>query len=778
MRRVLAVALMVVVCGFGFAAEPLDPDSSAAPEDQVRELFSEAVRLYRSGRFDEAALRFNDALSLEPSNRLVFEFYRKAGDALVLRMAEKAELEDVMRDVLRKARIYHKQLRTDPRYLNLLITKLRGSEKERLAATYELVSIGPIAVPLLVDKLHETRQQDFKVWCRMVLSRMGSRAVVPLEEALKSDDPALVSSVATILGDIGDPRAMPKLVQMVNDSDHTQEVKNVCRNSIAAIAARSSMATIPEASALYFQEAMRYFRDGDHVRDEVVANESLMWRWVEDPAEGAMELQYTEAPYYAWNELMAEQLLFDGASHYADFAAYTPLLAAVLTAQKQEVELRLKLARERVHPPQLPAEAVAALEQRDEALAEILLNVRMIEPDMLYRAVSQSIVSERYDVAIKLMELLRDEQLADAEQTLPSREEGLMADKSGTVLVAALEHPEKRIRYQAAATLAHLDPAIRFFNSERVVPLLSEAVGEWGMITVLVLEEDFRHRNTARSELQNKGMLAFTANDGFQARAQLNEAPVKDAIIISGTLQPALRDEHGVVIDVKEQTPAGLVELFSNNPATAETPIFIAVPENKELAAKIKDAFEGKVAGFVQRPYNGTEMKGLIENALGDHTLPDLNRAQREQVSLNAAKALGAIDPVTSQFDISQAADALVGTIAERDDDIRIAALHALGLTGDASKIDRVTEVYESQAEVLVTKPEVRAAFLYAIGLLNPNTSAAVDIIADALVADQLTVREAASRAVGHGRGTEPETLWDYERLRRFDVRAPGAKAE
>ncbi|MFW5699218.1 MAG: hypothetical protein ACOCYN_05110, partial [Planctomycetota bacterium] len=61
MRRVLAVALMVVVCGFGFAAEPLDPDSSAAPEDQVRELFSEALRLYRSGRFDEAALRFNDA---------------------------------------------------------------------------------------------------------------------------------------------------------------------------------------------------------------------------------------------------------------------------------------------------------------------------------------------------------------------------------------------------------------------------------------------------------------------------------------------------------------------------------------------------------------------------------------------------------------------------------------------------------------------------------------------------------------------------------------------
>ncbi len=777
MRSVLAICLMLTMLSGIVAVEPVDPHASAPAEDQVRELFGEGLRLYKSGRFDEAALRFKDAMLLNPPARLVFEFYRAAGDGMMIAMEERAELNDVMRDILRTARYYHRTLRRDPRYIELLITKLRGSERERLAATHELVAVGPVAIPSLVDRLRDSRQEDFRVWCRMVLSRMGYRAVIPLTEALKGQDEAMVSSIVTILGDIADPRPLPKLQQMVNAPATSEVLKRVLRNTIAAIAARSRMSNIADGPQLYFQEAMRYFRDGDEVRDEMIANESLMWRWFETPDEG-LQLQYVEVPQYAWNELIAEQLLFDGAEYYPEFTAYTPLLAAVLCAQKQEVEMRLQLARQRTVPARLPEEELAALQQRDEALAEILYNVRMIDPAALYRAVQQSIVSERYDVAVRLMELLQDRWLAAAEDLLPTREEGLMAGKPGTVLVAALEHPEKRIRYNAAATLAHLDPSLRFFNAEKVIPLLSEAVGEWGMIAVLVLEEDFRHRNAARSELQAQGLLSFAAADGFEARSRISESPIKDAIIISGTLQPGLRDPHGVVIDVEEQTPEGMIQVLRNDPRTAQAPIFMAVPENAELAAKIKNAFEGSVDGFVQRPYNGTEMRGLIENALGDHELPDLNRQQREQISLNAARALGAIDPVTSQYPIADAAEALAATVANRSDIIRIATLRALGQTGVVEWIDRVTETYESQAAQLVGKPELRSAFLYCIGLLDPNRPASVAILKDALVAAEREVREAASAAIGHGRGTPEPTLWDFQRLRRFDVRAPGASAQ
>lgn len=781
MRRLLQAALTMALAAGGLpGAEKLDPNPDAAPDDQIRELFSEGVNLYRTGKYDEAALRFKDALKLDPPNRLVFEFYRRMGDRLLLDMQERAELEDVLRDVLRKARVYHKQLRTDPRYIELLIEKLRATEKERLAATLELVAIGPIAVPNLVDKLHDSRQEEYRTWCRGVLSRMGYRAVVPLVEALKAKDDRLTASVATILADIGDPRALPRL-QLMAAAEGTPEVlRRVCTNAISAIAARSAMAQVDPSDLLHFQEAMRYFRDGDQVRDEMVANESLMWTWVEEAGDGKMQLQYVRAPRYAWNELMAEQILFDGASAFPTYAAYFPLLGAVLEAQPVEAGLRLKLAEQRLIPPAQPDESAEALKVRVDALAEMEQRVQMMEPEQLYRAVQQSIVSERYEVAIGLMRLLQDRFLAHADRLLPSREEGLMAGKAGTVLVAALEHPEKRIRYQAAATLAHLDPALKFFNADKVVTLLSEAVGEWGMLTALVIEADYRHRNTARSELQGQGLLAFTAGDGFEARQRLNESPIKDAIIIDGTLQGGLRDEHGVVIDVDEQTPAGLFKVFANDPRTAKTPIFISLPENAELSGQIRTAFEKleingrKVTGFVQRPFNGVEMKGVIESAMGDAALPDFNRAQREEVSLAAAQALGVIEGARSQFDTKPAADALATAIVNRADPIRIAALKALGRTRDSARIDFVTQTYESQAETLKGKPDVRAAFMECIGLLNPNTERAVLILKDALGADELIVRQAAAKAIGHGPGTPDPILLDFEKQRRLNARAAG----
>ena len=140
-----------------------------------------------------------------------------------------------------------------------------------------------------------------------------------------------------------------------------------------------------------------------------------------------------------------------------------------------------------------------------------------------------------------MMDLLRDSALA-ARSFAADQGRRSVGRQGWYRAAAALDHPERRVRH-AAATLAHLDPKLQF-NAERVIELLAEAVGQWDMTTVLVIEPDFRQRNAARSELQSAGILAFTAGDGFEGRLRLNEAPVKDAIIIAGDLTLALRDEH------------------------------------------------------------------------------------------------------------------------------------------------------------------------------------------------------------------------------------------
>ena len=74
------------------------------------------------------------------------------------------------------------------------------------------------------------------------------------------------------------------------------------------------------------------------------------------------ELSYVKSPAYAWNELIAEQLLFDGAAAYTDYDAFYPLMAAVFAAQMTEVKIRHQIATERISEPKRAYEQKAGIE--------------------------------------------------------------------------------------------------------------------------------------------------------------------------------------------------------------------------------------------------------------------------------------------------------------------------------------------------------------------------------------------------------------------------------
>jgi len=786
MRSALAtlfLGLFLVVAGTAEAEEP-KPDVSL--EEQVLQVFSEGANLFYIGRYEEAATTLMTGIELAEKNsflnRLCYEFLLKMGHAKLEDIRENPTLKPPLDKILRRAHIYERELRTSPDYIKLLIGKLTSGEAERLVATRELVAIGPIAVPHVVEKLIDDRQDELRVYCRVVLTQMGYRAVIPLMECLEAEDKRMVESCVTALTDIGDPRPLPRLQRMIEDPDTDEVVKRVCRNAVAEIARRGQMSVVPESSLLYFQEALRYFRDGDRVRDEAIANEFLFWEWKPDQEP---RLTHVRVPRYAWNEVTSEQLIFDGADAYPDYTGYYPLLAAVLEAQWVETARLADLVEDRTTQPAYTDKSAEAIDERIQALRgeagdaqstvrpEAEDNVVAFGPQNLYRAVQQSIVSERYAVAARLMFHLRDRWLAQAEALLPSKEEGLMAGKAGTVLIAALDHAEKQVRYHAAITLAHLDPELRFFNAEKVVPILAEAVGEWGMRVVLVVEPDFRERNAARHALMEKGFLVMTAADGFEAKARLRQAPVKDAIIIAADLTPSLRGSHGELLDRPEQTASGLISVLRGEPATEKIPILLSLPENKALAVELQNKLGDQADDVVHKPFDGEELAGKIDMSIGDAELPNANRQDREEVSLEAARALGVIDPIKSQYDLGQAGEPLLGNALHRSDEIREASLRALGLTGRADLINKVTDAYdELEAD---PNPDVRAAFVFCIGVLDPTTPAAVEIIAKAAQDPSRKVRMAAHEALGHGSTVDPTVLRDFQVQQRRKVLSPGA---
>ncbi|MBA3685011.1 MAG: HEAT repeat domain-containing protein [Planctomycetes bacterium] len=819
-KKLAATLLLIAAVSAPICAEEFQADPHFASGDEAKELLAEGVNHYLSGDPAKAAVSFQNVLKLNPDNKLLYEFYLAVGDNRLIRMQETDQLSDVLKEILRKARIYQKDLRHSPEYIKLMIDKLEKSEEERVVATNELVAIGPLSVPHLVARMNDNRQDLIRVYCRIALTKMGYRAVVPLVESLNAKDERQVESVIMVLADIGDPRALPKLKQL-EEQGSGDTVKRVLANALASIQKKNAMdkprpvaaapvakdpkkkaptkddaaaaqATadsapqpLPSAEKLYYLEAARYFRGDARVQDEVGENESLMWRWNEDAADAAAKLTFVKVPRYAWNELMAEELLFDAMDAYPQFGAFAPLLAADIAALDVETQRRARLAKERTSPTDAADEQSASIEERLIALSEISLRVRMFGPENLYRGIQQAIVSERYDVAAYCMRLLEDKYLADAERLLPSKAEGLTSDKAGTVLVAALDHADKMVRYQAATTLARLDPALRFFNAEKVVPILADAVGEWGMRVVVVLDQDYRQRNTAREHLQRQGYLVYTAVTGFDLMQRIAEAPVKDAIIIAGDLLPSIKDEFGASIDVPEQKAESLVEKLKADGRAEKTPVFISLPEDAAQAAKIQTAFEGKVTGFVRKPFAGADLEGQIEAALKDGQVSSVNHDAAEEISLRAAQALAAVDPARCQYDLSAAGESLLAALDKRADPIRIAALQALGICAQHPKgealrgqVTKVTDVYGSQDATLT--PEVRAAFLDAIGQLDPLNDAAVAILKQALAftdgdaGKQLLVRTAAANAVGHATKTPNELLRDYQKQQRLDVRAPG----
>lgn len=822
--KLLAAAILTASAAFASFGSPaaalagaeLQKDANFADNDQARDLLAEGVKEFRTGRYSAAAAAFSSALKLNPDNQLVYQWYLAAGDALVVQMAEYDELSDVLSQVLRKARVYQRELRHDPVYIDLIMSKLANSDEERAVAILELIAIGPVAVPQLLNKLGDNRQDETRAFCRIALQRMGYRAVIPLLEGTKATDQRLVTSAVGILGDIGDARALARLVALTGARDIDPTTRSEATKAITNIQTKSQLKDLAAADQLYFDEARRYFRGGSEVTDEMVANESLVWSWDEKAEDPLKKLSFVTAPRHAWNELIAEQLIFDGLTVNAAYAPYQPLLAAVLAAEVAESEARLAASAESTVAPRNADEQPAAIAARVEQLKEQILRVRMAGVH-LYGAAAEAIDGSRSEVAALVMRQLQDKWLARAEVNMPSTMEAqttavapaapasvapattdapvapvapraasethaksavdLVAVKPGSVLVMALNSPDKVIRYQAAITLAHLDPAIKFPGAESVPGILAQAVGEWGARVVLVVEPDFRYRNHARRELQEKGYTSASAADGFEALQLLEESPVKDAIIVDGAMLGNLRDEKGQLIDVPEQKAATLVDQLKVDPRSAKTPILVSLPEDPAEAAKVRTAFDGKVAGFVVKPFSAADIDGQIQLALKGAEVPNANRDAAEDISRRACLALQAIDPGHTQFPIAGAADALAATLDARSDAVRVEALKALGHiaqapAGDGARalVSKVTDVYLAQDADL--KPEVRSAFLRAIGLLDPTTGPAQEIIAKALVHADANVRLAAAEAVGHAVRIQPELIARFQIAQRLNIRA------
>jgi len=141
----------------------------------------------------------------------------------------------------------------------------------------------------------------------------------------------------------------------------------------------------------------------------------------------------------------------------------------------------------------------------------------------------------------------------------------------------ALDHA--RIRSASGAiTLAHLDPALQFFNAENVVPSARRAFGEWGNAVVVVGRSGHA---SAIPPANTPSAFAISPWRWQRLRLipRLEESPVQDAIIIAGDPAPRISRRYGGSIYLPDKQKSGTLLENLSDWRRHKDPDLISLPE-------------------------------------------------------------------------------------------------------------------------------------------------------------------------------------------------------
>lgn len=412
-------------------------ESFATQPETPLELWDAVSYLTRVGRYDQAAPLVDRFLQSNPDDATLLEIRSRFGLGSVLRLQDDprtAAAVGPLIDLIRGAADRNAR-RAD--LIRRSIARLTGTPLERSEALRRLRSSGPYAVPELLRAI--AAAEPGSIERQLLISGLGElepRAVPAVLGALESPDADLAAAAARALGMIGDRRALPFLVaEAAGAADGREAARDAARKAIGALG-RDADRLLERPARVLLDEAERYFTGAYEFPGQQVE----LWGW--DEAAG------TVAPRLV-RPAEAEALLGD-----------------------RFVRKALELAPE-------DREAVAlrvALEVR-EALQVAGPDAGM-PPGGLPEGLGDEVTGASAEVLADALAMALDAGNGPEAAALASLY-GRAIDPSAleldrpSLLLRALESPDRRVEFAAARALVELEPARPFFGSSRVVPILS-----------------------------------------------------------------------------------------------------------------------------------------------------------------------------------------------------------------------------------------------------------------------------------------------------------------
>lgn len=601
-------------------------------------------------------------------------------------------------------------------YIKSQVQRLSNGRRAYLLAVDQLKASGELSVPVILASLKDPAYKNSQVELRGALKELGYRALNPLLAATESIDPEIQQWVVLTLGDLGYDAAGPELLRIATTTN-SATMKKAAQDALAALHVSSSASL----AQLYYEQAEKYYKAKGAitpVKDQFIA---YMWK-----LNGA-NLEKLNIPAEVFNDNMA--LMLCEKAIKADPTRGDAVSLWLAAAYRREVDL----PKDAVDPfwnPERPAAHFYAVSAGTRHLNAAL-----------NRALNDNNPAVALKALTSMQEIVGASNIYEGEETKP--------------LLAALNYPDRKVRFEAALAVAQSLPQKAFNGQDRIIPVLSEAIIQSGKPGVLVLSSQ---------EAINAWVSTIEATKKYTIRAAAtpeavmtlaNTMPGIDVVIIpesdpgaekllsliGSSLQTQRASRLMLVASKtasKYATIAASNGLFTVTTSTTETP--------EELIKSIDDArnrsgglpLEEKSAGeYTLRAINMVSKLAISRGQVFDLTIAQSPLIQclndeRAEVAKAAGEALGRLATPGAE-----AALAAKATNESVEDELRIAFLKDLAVCAkfggnklDSGKIDQIVKIAQTNAS-----NEVRSAAAEALGALNIASDKYKPFILDASAA-------------------------------------------
>jgi len=578
----------------------------------------------------------------------------------------------------------------DPRWIRSAIERLAAGRRAQMRATVLLSEAGQYAAPPLLEYLLDPKHEALRPYVLTAMVQVGQPLIYPLSEALPQLESVAQGQVAQVLAEIGYPRAIASLKQVAEDPNTDASAMRYVQVAFARLAEAASVPATTTAAQLYLDEAQALYYGGS-VGKTIPGYDGKIERgivWDYTPKTGLVK---TEVP----GEIFADVLAMRAARRALALdsgldAALSVWLAANLRRENRLAGVGYDPTYRQAQEPAYYLKMAGPYRQRD----------------VLARALDDGDAALARDAIAALAQTAGTDVLL-GEQTVAGP------------LVAAMDYPDRRVRFEAAFALTNARPTTAFPGSFRVAPVLAEAVRQTHQQYALVIAP-VDQQNHLLLAARHLGYVAIGAPSLEQAMQQVRSVPGID-LVITAVGPDDFAALHGEARQINELRTAPQVavaaqaDLADTNALTAQmSGVFVvaASADAGELAAAIAPAIDA-YAGAVM---NEDEALGYALHALallrdvalvGDdiYKIADVQPAliqalgdPRSDVVVAAANVLSLIDSQDAQRAVAD-----VGLDANVAEDVRIAVLGSLadsathyGKMLRRMQEDRVLELVES----------------------------------------------------------------------------------